>query len=370
MTSRARANLIGGAAVALALVGGFAAGAWRYGAFEGFAPPQSAPSSGTSVVARSAPSSERADGPPQRPAPVPASLDSAMVFGGLTRFPSAAGGLVFIPRPQGETGRAATAQDAWRQGEPPPTQAPAAEPSPPAVDMARALAAPAPLPPARPPFRDEADGAGAPLPPPRPTQLAALGLPPVQPDSPLLAPPALPPPAPPAAPDPAPPRPASGPFTKGSAAFVRIFKKEGQLELWLKRDERYALYKTFPICKWSGRLGPKLREGDHQSPEGFYSVTARQLNPNSAYHLAFNIGFPNAFDRQSKEYRVATLGSHIPRIALEAAHGDFWRKYVGLHGAVIGIDRFGESAPAGQLFEEFGFTLDNVLSTAEELLDV
>ena len=76
----------------------------------------------------------------------------------------------------------------------------------------------------------------------------------------------------------------------------------------------------------------------------------------------------NVFDRQSKEYRIAVLGSHIPRVAIEAAHSDFWRKYVGLHGAVIGIDRFGESAPAGQLFDLFGFNVANVVKTAKALL--
>jgi transketolase len=76
----------------------------------------------------------------------------------------------------------------------------------------------------------------------------------------------------------------------------------------------------------------------------------------------------NVFDRQDKAYRSAVLGAHIPRIAIEAAHSDFWRKYVGLHGAVIGIDRFGESAPAGQLFDLFGFTVANVVSTTKALL--
>src|SRR6186997_1560805 len=55
--------------------------------------------------------------------------------------------------------------------------------------------------------------------------------------------------------------------------------------------------KTLPICRWSGQLGPKVREGDRQAPEGFYSVTPAQMNPNSNYYLSFNIGFPNAFDR-------------------------------------------------------------------------
>jgi len=76
----------------------------------------------------------------------------------------------------------------------------------------------------------------------------------------------------------------------------------------------------------------------------------------------------NVFDRQSAEYKASVLGGCKKRIAIEAAHPDFWRKYVGLHGAVIGIDRFGESAPAGQLFEMFGFTVANVVKTAKALL--
>lgn len=85
-------------------------------------------------------------------------------------------------------------------------------------------------------------------------------------------------------------------FSLGAPVFVRIFKETKELELWLRRGPSFALYKTFPICAWSGTLGPKLREGDGQSPEGFYSVTEEQLNPNSSYHLSFNLGFPNAYD--------------------------------------------------------------------------
>jgi len=76
----------------------------------------------------------------------------------------------------------------------------------------------------------------------------------------------------------------------------------------------------------------------------------------------------NVFDRQSADYKASVLGGCKKRLAIEAAHPDFWRKYVGLHGAVIGIDRFGESAPANQLFEMFGFTVANVVKTAKELL--
>ena len=84
----------------------------------------------------------------------------------------------------------------------------------------------------------------------------------------------------------------------GAPAFVRIFKQEHELELWLARDDgTYALFRSWPICTWSGALGPKTRQGDGQSPEGFYRVAQGQLNPASKYHLAFNLGYPNAYDR-------------------------------------------------------------------------
>lgn len=80
--------------------------------------------------------------------------------------------------------------------------------------------------------------------------------------------------------------------------LMRVFKKEAELEVWKQaRDGRYVLLKTFPICRWSGQLGPKQREGDRQAPEGFYTITPGLMNPNSSYYLSFDIGFPNAYDR-------------------------------------------------------------------------
>lgn len=80
--------------------------------------------------------------------------------------------------------------------------------------------------------------------------------------------------------------------------FVRIFKEESELEVWKQRDDgRFYPYKTYPICHWSGDLGPKTKRGDKQAPEGFYRVNRHQMNPNSNFHLAFNLGYPNAFDR-------------------------------------------------------------------------
>lgn len=85
----------------------------------------------------------------------------------------------------------------------------------------------------------------------------------------------------------------------GDEAYVRIFKREHLLEVWMKSAEgRFQLFRSYPICKYSGELGPKLAEGDRQAPEGFYRVARKQLNPNSRHHLAFNIGFPNALDTE------------------------------------------------------------------------
>ena len=85
---------------------------------------------------------------------------------------------------------------------------------------------------------------------------------------------------------------------KESPILVRLFKEESELEVW-KQDTtgRFALLKSYPICRWSGELGPKMKEGDRQAPEGFYTIKPGQMNPNSSYYLAINLGFPNEFDR-------------------------------------------------------------------------
>jgi murein L,D-transpeptidase YafK len=83
----------------------------------------------------------------------------------------------------------------------------------------------------------------------------------------------------------------------GAPVLIRIFKREFELELWMQKDGRFQRFATYPICRWSGRLGPKLKTGDGQAPEGFYTVGPEQLNPNSRWLRSFNLGFPNAFDR-------------------------------------------------------------------------
>lgn len=101
-------------------------------------------------------------------------------------------------------------------------------------------------------------------------------------------------------------------MTRTAPVLMRIFKQEAELEVWKKdASGRYALFKVYPICNYSGDLGPKVREGDRQSPEGFYAITPGLMNPNSNYYLAFNMGFPNNFDRA-----YGRSGSHL------MVHGD------------------------------------------------
>ncbi len=97
---------------------------------------------------------------------------------------------------------------------------------------------------------------------------------------------------------------------KDSPILVRVFKEESELEVW-KQDTtgQFQLLKVYPICRWSGELGPKKTEGDRQAPEGFYAITPGLMNPNSNYYLAINIGFPNAYDK-ANGYSGAFLMIH------------------------------------------------------------
>ncbi len=84
----------------------------------------------------------------------------------------------------------------------------------------------------------------------------------------------------------------------GDPVFIRIFKEESLLEIWIRSGEAYQHVKNYRICAYSGVIGPKLREGDGQSPEGFYRVNKQKLNPKSTFHLSFDLGFPNKYDRE------------------------------------------------------------------------
>lgn len=95
----------------------------------------------------------------------------------------------------------------------------------------------------------------------------------------------------------------------GMPVHLRIYKLESEIELWVQKGGRFERFATYPICMWSGRLGPKLKEGDRQAPEGFYTVAKEALNPNSRMHLSFNLGFPNVYDR-SKDRTGSFLMVH------------------------------------------------------------
>lgn len=87
-------------------------------------------------------------------------------------------------------------------------------------------------------------------------------------------------------------------FKLGNKIFIRIFKEEAELEMWVEKGSKYELFKIYKICNYGYEgLGPKLKEGDGKAPEGFYYVKKEQLNPHSSYHLAFNLGYPNKYDQ-------------------------------------------------------------------------
>ena len=85
---------------------------------------------------------------------------------------------------------------------------------------------------------------------------------------------------------------------RNSPIMIRVFKEEGVLEIWkAKTNNRFDKIAEYEICAWSGKLGPKVKEGDRQAPEGYYPLTPYHLNPNSKYFLAINTGYPNRFDQ-------------------------------------------------------------------------
>ncbi len=93
-----------------------------------------------------------------------------------------------------------------------------------------------------------------------------------------------------------------------SPVLMRIFKEENKFEVWkMNASGRYALLKSYDICRWSGALGPKVKEGDRQAPEGFYPITPGLMNPKSDWYLAFNTGFPNAYDRANGRTGTALM---------------------------------------------------------------
>lgn len=103
----------------------------------------------------------------------------------------------------------------------------------------------------------------------------------------------------------------------GAPVFIRIFKESREMELWVLHSpsKKYRLFKTWPIAAMSGKLGPKTSEGDLQAPEGFYYVNRSRMKPDSSFHLAFNLGYPNSYDR-AHDYTGGFLMVHGNRVSI------------------------------------------------------
>jgi len=117
---------------------------------------------------------------------------------------------------------------------------------------------------------------------------------------------------------------------------------------------------------------------DAVSPKAVIIATGSEVQPAlAAQQQLAQAGVPvrlvsmpssSVFDRQDAAYRNSVLPAQLPKVAVEAGVSDYWRKYVGLEGAVVGLDRFGESAPAGDLFKHFGFTAENIARAVRSVI--
>ena len=97
-------------------------------------------------------------------------------------------------------------------------------------------------------------------------------------------------------------------LTYGSAIFMRIFKESKELEVWIKQEDIFEHFKNYNICTYGSEgLGPKVRQGDGKAPEGFYVVTPKEMNPLSNFHLSFNLGYPNEYDKAHKRTGSALM---------------------------------------------------------------
>lgn len=131
----------------------------------------------------------------------------------------------------------------------------------------------------------------------------------------------------------------------GSEVFIRIFKAESELELWLRKENRFVLLDTYPICHWSGTIGPKMAEGDKQNPEGFYKIRRRQLHLIGRWPRSLNVGYPNPYDRA-----LGRTGS-----------------YILVHGGCSSTGCFAMTDPVMQ--EIYGLT-EKALRAGQELVDI
>ena len=167
----------------------------------------------------------------------------------------------------------------------------------------------------------------------------------------------------------------------GAPVFIRIFKQEALLELWLKSARGYQLFRSYPICAFSGLLGPKTMEGDGQAPEGIYQVQPKQMNPASRFHLSFNLGYPNAYD-QAHGYTGSALMVHgncvsigcyaVTDAKIEEIYTLMARAFsagqatIGVHAFPFRLTARALTAQAGHEFIDFWRELQPIYQTFED----
>jgi transketolase len=163
-----------------------------------------------------------------------------------------------------------------------------------------------------------------------------------------------------------------------SAWLAAVERREGPSSLLLTRQNVSFQKRTPDQVAAIARGGYVLAEAVAGLPRAVIIATGSEVQlALEAQKLLAHENIPvtvvsmpstSVFDRQDAAYRDAVLPRAVPRVAVEAGVTDYWRKYVGLEGAVVGIDRYGESAPAADVFRFFGFTAENVVKTVKQVL--
>jgi transketolase len=167
--------------------------------------------------------------------------------------------------------------------------------------------------------------------------------------------------------------------TETAVAWVAAIERmDGPTSLLLSRQNLPFVARTPAQCDAIARGGYVLAESAKGSAQvvliatgsevGLALQAQKSLGESGIAASVVSMPSTSVFDRQDAAYRESVLPRGVPRVAIEAGVTDFWRKYVGLEGGVVGLDRFGESAPAAELFKYFGFTVANVVDTVKRVL--
>jgi transketolase len=167
--------------------------------------------------------------------------------------------------------------------------------------------------------------------------------------------------------------------TETAAAWVSaIARKDGPTSLLLTRQNTPFVARSAEQIAGIARGGYIVSEAAGGAPRAVVIATGsevgvaleaqKRLAAEGSAVRVVSMPSTSVFDRQDEAYRASVLPRGVPRVSVEAGVTDYWRKYVGLEGATVGIDRFGESAPGGELFKHFGFTPEKVAAATKVLI--